>query len=180
MMLKKYIVGSLIFLMIMCVSFSIASAYVLMPTYDTYYTSHIRIKNGGMNSTWWNNVFQAATNWSATNSQTNAIIGTSTSSDNVVYAASYAVSWYGAYTPLTHSSTNTTSFKVQLNSRTINRDCTDFNNFVTSVMVHELGHALGINDRYNVSTCIMGSTRDRNTLTTPQSDDIAGVSYIWN
>lgn len=173
-MIKRCITISLL-LVIICVS-SIVYAYNPMPVYDTYQSPSITLTNSTMNSTWWDNVCVAASNWNAT--PTRALISTATSGGHIVYAGSYSWSGYGVYIPLTHSSTQTTSFKIQLNSKNINSVATNFDNFVQSTMTHELGHALGINDRSG-STYIMGSSRDRNSLTTPQTDDINGVNAMW-
>ena len=81
-------------------------------------------------------------------------------------------------TPMNQSISNTTTkFQIKLNSTTISNDATNFNNFVQSVLVHELGHILWLADNPSTtSSSIMKYTRDRNTLTRPQSYDINDVN----
>ena len=84
---------------------------------------------------------------------------------NTVTAASYAETWYGYYTR------QTTSFTIQLNSRVISSSCTNVSNCITSVFVHELGHALYLDDNPPVASSIMLSSRNRNVMTTPSAYD---------
>lgn len=47
-----------------------------------------------------------------------------------------------------------------------------------SIMVHELGHALGLADRTTSNQCIMGKV-DSNAFFYPSASDIAGVDARW-
>ncbi len=49
-------------------------------------------------------------------------------------------------------------------------------NFRRSVAGHEWGHALGLNDENSVTNALMNQGRNRNTIYTPQSDDINGIN----
>lgn len=64
---------------------------------------------------------------------------------------------------------------------TINRSiCVNHgSNFKQSVICHELGHALSLDDQPNSSDCIMGYARDRDSMITPQQDDINGVNAAY-
>lgn len=69
-----------------------------------------------------------------------------------------------------------TSFTIKLNRRLLVNE-SDY--FRQSVMVHELGHALGLGDNPPESPSIMRYDRDRNTMISPQQDDIDGVNYYY-
>lgn len=104
------------------------------------------------------------------------LVTKSSSSANTIVAAGYSDTWYGLATQ-TVSGNTTTKFQIKLNSTTISNDATNFNNFVQSVLVHELGHILWLADNPSTtSSSIMKYTRDRNTLTRPQSYDINDVN----
>ncbi|MER6826161.1 hypothetical protein ABT352_09245 [Streptosporangium sp. NPDC000563] len=121
------------------------------------------------NSSWQGPMDRALSNWNAT--ATPAYIGKSSGSSSTIVAASYSNTWYGLYTSYG------SYFKIQLNSRTISADASNFSNFVTSVFVHELGHALSL--AHNDLTSIMNHGRPRNTMTTPQSHDVSDVNAYY-
>jgi len=68
--------------------------------------------------------------------------------------------------------------EIELRTTKISED-KEWDGFAQSVLVHEMGHALGLGDRTSDSLCIMGYLRDRNTLIYPTASDIAGVDYLW-
>lgn len=69
------------------------------------------------------------------------------------------------------------SFDITLNSRTISRDATNVSNFIQSVFVHELGHSIWLRDNPpTTSPSIMSHSRDRDTMTDPQTYDINAVN----
>lgn len=47
-----------------------------------------------------------------------------------------------------------------------------------STGVHELGHALGLDDKSS-GTSIMNTERARTKITTPQTDDLNGIKAIY-
>jgi len=56
-------------------------------------------------------------------------------------------------------------------------------NVATSVMTHELGHLLGVIDNPatpSLATSIMFNSRNRNTITGPNQDDIAIANFLNN
>lgn len=113
----------------------------------------------------------AAAEWNST--PTKVSIAVSSSSKNQVLAASYSDSWYGLA-----SSANPLPFTIKLNARTISRDATNLSNFIKSVLVHEYGHIFCL-DHTNTKASIMYSSRDRNTMTTPQQFDIDEVNTVY-
>lgn len=122
------------------------------------------------NSTWQTPMNQALSNWNATASP--AYIHKYSGSGSRIYAASYSDTWYGHYTRCGDA-----CFYIKLNARTISRDANNFSNYVTSVLVHELGH--GLNLAHNSVTSIMNSSRNRDTMTKPQSHDVSDVNAYY-
>ncbi|WP_127933045.1 hypothetical protein [Nonomuraea polychroma] len=122
------------------------------------------------NSTWQTPMNAALSNWNATASPANFY--KSTYSGSTITVSSYSDTWYGYYQRCGGS-----CMYVRLNSRTINRDASNFANFVTSTLVHEFGHALNL--AHNSLTSIMNTSRNRNTMTKPQSHDVADVNSYY-
>lgn len=89
-------------------------------------------------------------------------------------------SWYGMYYPEDLQYIfwgRATKFKIELNKKTL-LDKSD--TFRKSVLVHEFGHAFCLGDHPSTGNLsIMNYDRDRNYLTWPTSDDVAGVKYIY-
>ncbi|MFG1872897.1 zinc metalloprotease [Micromonospora arborensis] len=122
------------------------------------------------NSTWMSPLDRSLSNWNVTASP--AYFYKDTLSSSTLTVTSYSDTWYGYY-----QACGTTCMYVRVNSRTINRDASNFSNFVTSVVVHELGHALNL--AHNDLTSIMNHGRNRNSMTTPQSHDVADVNAYY-
>lgn len=128
------------------------------------------------NSTWVGYLDNGRAAWN--NSTANVTISTSSSSSNTIQAAQYADSWYGLCTQTYNTSTGyTTQFTIQINARTIAADATNNANFAKSTIAHEFGHVFWLCDNPSTtSSSLMKYTRDRNTLTTPQTFDINNVN----
>lgn len=131
------------------------------------------------NSIWVSILDNGRSAWN--NSSANVSIYTNTSSENVLEAARYNDTWYGLNTQTYNTSTGyTTKFIIQVNARTISNDATDFNNFAKSTVAHEFGHSFWLCDNPTTSSTstksLMKYSRDRNTLTTPQTFDINNVN----
>ncbi len=98
------------------------------------------------------------------------------SCDNIVIAESRAEDWYGINSVI-YNGSELVSFDITLNSRTISRDATNVSNFIQSVFVHELGHSIWLRDNPpTTSPSIMSHSRDRDTMTDPQTYDINAVN----
>lgn len=127
------------------------------------------------NSTWQSPMDRSLNNWNATASP--ADIQKVSGAGNTVTAASYADSWFGYYNKYCSVSCY---YTVRLNSRRISGEATNFANFVTSVMVHEFGHALSMADNPNTTRAsIMKESRPRNSMITPQSYDVEEVNRYY-
>jgi hypothetical protein len=100
-------------------------------------------------------------------------------STNVIYCDSYDDTWYGLYQAYTLNSTGAFSrFNLHINTRTINANSSTSTrpNYYRSVIVHELGHSLGLADNpVTNSDSIMDQGRTRATMITPQIFDIDAV-----
>ena len=99
---------------------------------------------------------------------------------NSVKSANASDSWYGLYTPQGYQFLffgRCNSFQITINNRIVPNN----NNFRQSVFVHELGHALCLDDNPSSGNAsIMNYDRDRYTLINPTSNDVAGVNYAYN
>jgi hypothetical protein len=159
-----------------------ASLLTAAPAQATYYSggmpsAHFYIKPYSYNSQWQPHLDQALTNWY--NTPTKAWIQKSSSASSWLTADYYNDTWYGLYSP--YGSGSGRYFHIQLNSRTISGDASNFGNFVTSCFVHELGHGLSLADNPPVAwnASIMRHDRNRNTMTTPQQYDINEVNRFY-
>ena len=118
------------------------------------------------NATWQPAIYKAMSNWNATYSP--VYLSVSSSGGSTITATSYSDSWHGYY-----QACGSSCLYMRLNSRTIAADASNVSNFITSVLVHEYGHALNL--AHTSSTSIMNSSRNRNTMTTPSSSDVTNV-----
>ncbi|MGX9808846.1 matrixin family metalloprotease (plasmid) [Exiguobacterium acetylicum] len=80
--------------------------------------------------------------------------------------------YFGKMNTTYNSSNIVTKFAGYLNDYAVKNS-----NVAQSAGVHELGHAFGI--AHNSGTSIMNSSRDRNSMITPQTDDVNGVKSIY-
>jgi predicted Zn-dependent protease len=138
-------------------------------------TPKIAVYPYSYNSQWQPGMDAALANWNATYSP--AELTKSTDSTSSVTAASYSAGWYGYY-----QACGSTCLYIRLNARTISVDATNQKNFVTSVLVHEFGHALNLGHRDNQDS-IMDTNRKRNTMVKPSSSDVTNVIRAypsWN
>lgn len=131
---------------------------------DKYNDTWVSILNNGISA--WNN------------SRANVSISKTSSSKNSIEAAQYDDTWYGLTTQTYNIITGYTSeFVIKVNARTISADATNFDNFAKSTVTHEFGHVFWLCDNPNTSkSSIMKYSRDRNTMTTPQTFDIDNVN----
>jgi len=131
------------------------------------------------NATWQAPMERAISNW---NSRPTTVFFEQLSiSNNTITAGSRVYTWYGLHTAW-HRAGIITRFTIDMNSRTISQDATNFSNFVTSVFAHELGHSIWLADNPAGTTAngsIMNHNRNRNTLTTPTAFDVASVNIMF-
>lgn len=70
------------------------------------------------------------------------------------------------------------TFQIGLNATRV-ANIAEWSNCATGVMVHELGHALGLVDIPSQKYTIMGYAHDWNTVFKPTISDIYGVNSNW-
>lgn len=168
---------SLVLSFLISMFIAIPASYAYISNNQGYYTAAYTLDMGysRYNSTWTDRVTAAAVSWNTTASP--AFIQNSASSSNKLYISSYADTWFGYYESYRLGGTIVDQFDIKLNSRTIGNEATNWNNFVESSTVHEMGHSLNL--AHNSVTSIMNNYRDRNTMHTPQQDDIDGVNAYY-
>ena len=130
-------------------------------------TPKILIAPYSYNDQWQPGMDAALANWNATVSP--AHISKQSGRTSTVTAKSYTASWFGYY-----QSCGDSCLYIRLNSRTISAASVNHKNYVTSVLVHEFGHALNLAHR-DGSTSIMNRNRNRNTMVKPSSSDVTNV-----
>jgi hypothetical protein len=136
---------------------------------------------------WRTNIHRAVNNWNASNTRV-SFYSSDLWSANQVFVTNSAQSWVGICTPLDWNGPHITRFEVVLNSRMMYWNARDrgnplglYNNVytaITHVMLHELGHSIGLRDDpigTTDSIMIIGSER-----LTPSSFDIQSVNMIYN
>lgn len=95
-------------------------------------------------------------------------ISASSSSSNTI-AEDSTLEANGLYIP------NNGTFSILINFDSIYNEGVEWSNRYVGTIVHELGHALSLNDLENGQWCIMGYKRDRNVIYKPTASDINGV-----
>jgi len=88
------------------------------------------------------------------------------------------VDWYGVTTP-SFSGDKAVQYTIVLNKTKITADAKEgyLGNFIQSVLVHELGHVVWLEDNpITPRDSIMKQTRDRNTMINPTDYDIENVT----
>jgi hypothetical protein len=133
----------------------------------------ISVRPYSYNPTWQAPMDRALANWNAT--PTRAYFFKQSTSASTVTAASYPDNWYGHYRRC-----GTACMVVRLNSRRINQSATNFGYFVTSVLVHEFGHALNCADNtYYPSVMDENRARNSSTMSYPQPHDNSDVNVYY-
>jgi len=169
--MKKKVIPISLIALILCLALPM-TAFAQYLSYG-WPSKSIPINQYSYNSQWQPNMDAAVSSWN--NAGAKITFSKSSSSVNKIYAAQYSDTWYGLNT-CWHSGSTVTKFEIKLNSRTIAADATNFGNFVRSVFVHELGHSIWLSDNPNTtSSSIMKYSRNRNTMTSPQTYDINSV-----
>lgn len=100
--------------------------------------------------------------------------------NNYVTSGQWDDTWYGMYTPTKQQYIfwgRAVKFKIELNRTNL---VGESDTFWRSVLVHELGHAFCLDDNPSSgNSSIMNYDRNRNYLTWPTSNDIAGVNNAY-
>ncbi|MEY8745216.1 M57 family metalloprotease [Paenibacillus tundrae] len=138
-----------------------------------YPSSTIPIRPYNYTSTWQAPMDASIANWN--NAGAKVQFTKSTNSPNTITAGNFNNTAYGVnYASV--SGSQVVSFRIELNASTISADATNLSNFIQSVFVHELGHSVWLGDNPTTSSpSIMSYTRNRNSMTKPQTFDINNV-----
>ena len=148
-----------------------------------FHSSTVPLRSFSFSSPWHTAANNGISNWNSRSTPVTFV--TNSTSNNFVRADSHAQTWYGRIRYLEHSGSSLTRFEIDLNTRSISISptLTNLTNFATSVMAHELGHAIGLPDN-PVGTAtngsIMNHARNRNSITVPTNFDVTSVNMLYN
>ncbi len=150
-----------------------------------YYQRDIYINTSDLGKTYKKQAENAAAIWNTYLKKYRTInLGTSPYA-NYIKSAKKEDSFFGQYSVLkTNSATNNraTQFSILINTRTV--PSSKSNNFIHSVICHELGHSLGLDDINGSGKDLMDHDRNREKITSPSSDDVTGAkeqaAYLKN
>jgi hypothetical protein len=129
------------------------------------------VRYSGVNATWESYFTTARNRWNSSGAGTN--ISANLLAGPYMTAGNYTTqSWYGLYTP------QTPNFSIQVNATTLTRDApsTYLTAWIQSTSTHELGHAVRLIDDPNTTApSLMAHGRDRSSVGSPTSYDVANV-----
>jgi hypothetical protein len=143
----------------------------------------------GLSVEWTTRIASGIQAWNSITETTNVSFYVSANTDNLVTAKPvYTYKWYGLLYASEYSETSLQGFTITLNTQAFynSRNWPDFPGLPTSVMAHELGHAIGLiddprNDGGMVTDTIMNSTYAvRHEIEQPTSFDIQSVRILYN
>ena len=125
---------------------------------------------------------QGAANWN--NSGANVkFVENETSHNKIFVLGNVDNNYYGMF--YGRSAANTwlsTRFDIEMYNGNIARKARNYDNFFTSVFVHELGHVIGLKDNPRgvfASNSIMNYSCNLNNITTPRQFDIDNVNALY-
>jgi len=130
-----------------------------------------------------NNAISGASSWNRSAAPVSFHQGAS--SNTVLAAPHIDRNYLGWVQPVTRG-TELTRFAIVLNTRTIythaERWDIPLSNLITSVMVHELGHTIGLADNpgTHANNSIMNQNRNRGIVISPTAFDVLSVQLIYN
>ena len=142
-----------------------------------YPSRFIGINVTTFNDYWANTMITATDNWYySTNGSVNPHLDPYSTNTTSI---DFTIPTNRKYATYQSSGNPATRFWIVFYTHLIILDATNHQTFLTSVIAHEVGHALFLKDLEFNSTSLMGYLRDRNILYTQQQDDINGVLNKW-
>ncbi len=173
--LKYFIVSTIALCMVFDSSIVTYAADPYLPYCSKTGNENVKEYSDKYNDTWVSVLNNGISAWN--NSSANVSISKTSSSKNSIEAAQYDDTWYGLISsPYDTSTGYILKFTIKVNARTISADAENFNNFAKSTVTHEFGHVFGLCDNPSTSkSSIMKHSRNRNTMTTPQTFDADNV-----
>jgi hypothetical protein len=143
-----------------------------------YGNKSIPIKNYSYSSVWQIPMDAAVNSWNSSNTSINFYKCSNT--NNKITVSPFSFNEVGKLKPIIVSGTELVEFEIQLNSTTITNNAVNLNNYIQSVFVHELGHAIWLEGNPTTTEdSIMKYSRNRNTMIAPSSFDEASVNMKY-
>lgn len=174
--LKYLIISTVSFCMVLASSILVYAADPYLSYGSKTGSINVQSYSNKYNDTWVSILNNGISAWN--NSRAKVSISKTSSSANTIEAARYDDTWYGLTTQTYNTSTGYTSkFVIKINARTISDDALNFSNFARGTVTHEFGHVFWLCDNPSTTkSSIMKYSRDRNTMTLPQTFDIDNVN----
>ena len=140
-----------------------------------YGSSTIDIKTYSFNVPWSYAADQSRASWN--NSGAGITFNVNSSLNTLNLYSDSTDNKYGYMIPISISGDTLVQFEIYLNRATIISDATNLDNFIQSVLVHELGHTIWLEDNpVTSSASIMKYSRDRNSMISPSPYDVSNVA----
>jgi len=146
-------------------------------------STSVPLRAFNFNATWQTPINNGIGNWE---SSSRARFPRNQTSNNQVIAQPFDYSELGSHIPISWTGSeqtgfSITEFRIELNSRTISSHSSNngytLSRVITSVMAHELGHAVGLEDR-STSDSIMNTNRSRNIVLGPSVFDVQSFNLL--
>lgn len=130
--------------------------------------------------TWNTGLSKAINNWNANVGTTHVRFYESSQCANRILVQNSSDTWYGS-TGASRNGSSISTFTIIINKRRISEDAVNLTNFIQSVMCHEMGHCIYLDDNpSSTASSIMNYSRNRDMMTSPTTYDVKNVSLKYN
>ncbi|MHA6531933.1 M57 family metalloprotease [Paenibacillus sp. BAC0078] len=181
--MKKKLSVSIIVLIASLSLYTVTDAYVLKPYHwskSAGSTQTVQFKYSTSNSTYRATFNTAVSDWNSRQSKIYySLSDLNASAVNTVGTEYIADQSHYGITHVSYSVSSGLIYTAEVLINIGNSDVVNKSNTRRSAANHELGHALGLDHTTPPVLSVMNSSRDRETVYTPQTDDINGVNAIY-
>ena len=187
--MKKKLRNSIVsFLMVACVGTQLcnfnASAGVYLsygyPKSTSSTITQIPYLPYSASGTWNTGVSKAINNWNTNVGTTHVRFYETSQCANKILVQNSSDTWYGT-TGVSRRGSSISTYTIIINKRRVSEDAVNLTNFIQSVMCHEMGHCIYLDDNPSSSvSSIMNYSRNRDMMTSPTTYDVRNVASKYN